>query len=174
MEKLTIFPTVLRGFSGWISFRRLRLWTLGSNTKRDALASASSDFVEMAEPTSRPFTSRDERRAFRARQALWIQYEDNFGNVRESIVEMYHPGDRDVIFTWCRLVLEPRAFARRRIQSWRLLNERYTFDPVAAQYWDEEGALDGSKRVPWSWWLREQLEKETYHEQKMSKRQMAA
>lgn len=174
MEKLTIFPTVLSGLSRWISFRRLRLWTLGSNTRRDALTSASSDFIEMAEPTSRPFTSRDERGAFRARQALWIRYEDNFGNVRESIVEMYHPADRDVIFTWCRLVMEPRAFARRRIQSWRLLNERYTFDPVAAQYWDEEGAFDGSKRVPWSWWLREQLEKETYHEQNMLKRQMAA
>ena len=174
MEKLTIFPRVLSGLSGWISFRTLRLRTLGSNTKGDAFTSASSDFIEMAEPTSRPFTSKDERGAFRARQALWIRYEDNFGNVRESIVEMYHPGDRNVIFTWCRLVLEPRAFARRRIQSWRLLNERYTFDPITAQYWDEEGACDGLKRVPWSWWLREQLEKEIDHEQKSIKRQMAA
>ena len=174
MEKLTIFPTVLSGLSSWIPFRRLRLCTLGSNTKREAFTSAPSDFIEMAEPTTRPFTSRDERGAFRAGQALWIRYEDNFGNVRESIVEVYHPGDRDVIFTWCRLVLEPRAFARSKIQSWRLLNDRYNFDPVAAQYWDEEGAFDGSRRVPWTWWLREQLQKETHPEQRMSTRQIAA
>ncbi len=174
MEKLTIFPSVLGGLSSWITFRRLRLWTLGSNAKRDAFTSASSDFIEMAEPTDRLFTSKDEREAFRARQALWIRYVDNFGNVRESIVEVYHPGDRDVIFTWCRLVLEPRAFARHRIKSWRLLNEQYSFDSVAAQYWDEEGALDGSRRVPWTWWLREQLEKETYPGQRISTRQIAA
>ncbi len=157
---LRLEKALIAGWFSWTAFRRLQSWITESRKKSDVLKRDASDFIQMAEPTSRPFTSRDQRRAFRARQALWIRYEDNFGNVRESIVEVYLPGDHDVIFTWCRLVLEPRAFARSKIQSWRLLNERYTFDPVTAQYWDEEGAFSGSRRAPWTWWLRKQLEKE--------------
>ena len=157
---LRLERALIAGWFSWTAFRRLQSWIAEFRKKPDVLKRDSSDFIQMPEPTTRPFTSRDERRAFRARQTLWIRYEDSLGNVGDSIVEVYHPGDRDVIFTWCRLVLEPRTFARRRIQSWRLLNEQYTFDPVTAQYWDEEGAFDGSRRVPWTWWLRKQIEKQ--------------
>jgi hypothetical protein len=169
MEKLTIFSTVMCGWFRWTSLKRLQSRIAASGKNPNAFKPDFLDYLYMAEPTNRPFTARDERRTFRARQALWIRYEDTLGNVRESIVEVYHPGYREVIFTWCRRVLEPRAFARRSIQSWRLLNERYTFDQVTAQYWEEEGACNGSKRVPWTWWLREQLGKRAVSTQEIKR-----
>lgn len=169
MEKLPIFSTVMCGWFRWTAFKRLQLRIAASGKNPNVFKPDPLDYLYMAEPTNRPFTARDERRAFRARQVLWIRYEDTLGNVRESIVEVYHPGYREVIFTWCRRVLEPRAFARRSIHSWRLLNERYTFDQVTAQYWEEEGACNGSKRVPWTWWLREQLGKRAVSTQEIKR-----
>ncbi|MGC4097066.1 MAG: hypothetical protein QM706_08120 [Nitrospira sp.] len=159
MEMLTVFLIALVGWSSWKTFGGPSSWPAGSSTKRNMLKSDSSDCVYMAEPTTGPFTYQDERRAFQAGQSLWIQYKNTLGNVNESIVDVYCPGDRNVIFTWCRLMREPRTFARHNIQRWRLLSERYVVDPVIEKYWDEEGILDGSKRVLWTWWLREQLKK---------------
>jgi hypothetical protein len=168
MEKLTIFLTVMCGwFRTW--FIRLGSWIAEPSKTANVFKPDLLDCIYMAEPTNRAFTAWDERRAFRGRQALWIRYEDTLRNVRQSIVEVYHPGNREVIFTWCRRVQEPRAFARRSIQSWQLLNERYTFDQVTAQYWEEEGTCNGSKRVPWTWWLREQLGKRAVYTQAMKR-----
>lgn len=160
MEMLTVFLIVLVGWSSWKSFDKSSSWSAGLDSRRDTLRSGSSDCVHMAEPTTELFTHQDERRAFQAGQALWIQYKDTLGNVNESIVEVYCPGDRNVIFTWCRVVREPRTFRRHNIQRWHLLNERYIVDSLIEKYWDEEGILDGSRRVPWTWWLREQLVKD--------------
>ena len=167
MDMLKVFLIVLVGWSSWKSFERPSSWSARLDTRRDTLKSGSSDRVYMAEPTTEPFTYQDERRAFRAGQTLWIQYKNTLGNITQSIVEVYCPGDRNVVFTWCRLVREPRTFARHNIQRWRLLNERYIVDPVIEKYWGEEGILDGSGRVPWTWWLREQLKKEDRYTQKI-------
>lgn len=112
--------------------------------------------VEMPEPTTRLFTFEEESRAAWARQRLWIHYKDKGGNVTERKVEIYQPEKDEVLYTWCCLKQEPRTFARRNILQWRLLPERFDYDPVVAQYWDEEGTLDQSEKLPWRRWLQQQ------------------
>jgi hypothetical protein len=112
--------------------------------------------IEMPEATSRLFTYEDERRAAQACQRLWMRYEDRQGNITERTVEIYQPEDDEVIFAWCGLAHAPRTFARRSIQSWRLLPDRFVFDPVINQYWEEEGVRDLSEKIPWRRWLEDQ------------------
>lgn len=123
------------------------------------LKSEQGNLIRMDEPTSRLFTYQDERKAFKARQPLWIRYQDKSGSITERIVEIYHPKNDEVLFTWCRMKQEPHTFARRNIQSWRLLPEQFQFDPIVAQYWEEEGTLDISEKLPWRRWLQQQPEK---------------
>lgn len=110
----------------------------------------------MEEPTSRLLTYKDERHAFKARQPLWIRYQDKAGAITERVVEIYNPEDDEVLFTWCRMKQEPRTFARRNIQSWRLLPERFEYDPIVARFWKEEGTLGAGEGIPWRRWLRDQ------------------
>lgn len=118
--------------------------------------------VEPTEPITIPdpdcglFTSEDEHHAFKAGQPVWIRYEDKAGNVTERVVEIYRPGDAEVIFTWCRRKRAPRTFVRRNIRQWRLLPERFDFDPIVAKYWDEEGIRERVEKNPWRRWLRRQ------------------
>lgn len=112
--------------------------------------------IEMPEPTTRLLSYDDERRAARNRQRLWMQYQDKSGNITERTVEIYQPEKDEVLFTWCCLKREPRTFARRNILQWRLLPERFDYDPVVARYWDEEAGLDLSEKMPWRRWLQQQ------------------
>lgn len=109
--------------------------------------------IDMPTATSRLFTYQDEQRAAQARQRLWIRYEDRAGHVTERIVEIYQPEDDEVLFTWCCLARAPRTFARRSIQSWRLLPDTFVFDPIINQYWEEEGTRDMDEKLPWRRWL---------------------
>lgn len=120
------------------------------------LKAETQTMIDMPEPTTRLFTYRDERKAFKAQQRLWMRYRDKTGHVSERTVEIYHPEDDAVVFAWCCLKKEPRTFARSSIQSWRLIPERYDFDPIVAQYWDEEGTEDVSVKLPWRRWLQQQ------------------
>jgi predicted DNA-binding transcriptional regulator YafY len=119
-------------------------------------AGPAPDLIAMPEATSRLFTYQDERHAAKARQRLWICYEDRSGTVTERAVEIYQPEDDEYIFSWCCSKLEPRTFARRSIQRWRLLPERFEFDPIVNQYWEEEGTRDMSEKMPWRRWLAAQ------------------
>ncbi|HSL03725.1 MAG TPA: WYL domain-containing protein [Nitrospiraceae bacterium] len=112
--------------------------------------------IEMPNLTDRLFTYKDERQAANARQRLWMRYQDRSGHVTERTVEIYHPENDEVVFAWCCLARAPRTFARRSIQSWQLLPERFEFDPVVAQYWEEEGTRDMSEKLPWRRWLSDQ------------------
>lgn len=127
----------------------------GARTRGAYLLKArpAPELAVMPESTSRFFTYQDERHAAAARQRLWMRYEDREGHVTERTVEIYHPENDEVIFAWCRLKREPRTFARRSIQRWQLLPERFEFDPVVDQYWDEEGTRDMSEKLPWRRWL---------------------
>jgi hypothetical protein len=119
-------------------------------------AKPAIDLVVMPECTDRLFTYKDERLAAKARQRLWIRYQDRAGHITERIVEIYHPENDAVVFAWCCLKREPRTFARNNIQSWKLLPERFEFDPIVDQYWEEEGMLDMSEKIPWRRWLESQ------------------
>ena len=114
------------------------------------------DLISMPETTGRLFTYRDERQAAKARQRLWMRYQDRSGHVTERKVEIYHPESDEVVFAWCCLARAPRTFARRSIQSWQLLPERFEFDAVVDQYWEEEGTRDMSEKLPWRRWLSDQ------------------
>jgi hypothetical protein len=114
------------------------------------------DLIDMSEATSRLFTYQDERHAAKARQRLWMRYEDRSGHITERTIEIYHPENDEVVFAWCCLKREPRTFARRNIQSWKLLPEHFEFDPVIEQYWEEEGTKDLSEKLPWRRWLSTQ------------------
>ena len=127
-----------------------------SSRKTYVLKADVHELVHMPEPTNRLFTYQDERRAAAARQRLWIRYQDKSGHVTERVIEIYHPENDEVVFAWCCLKREPRTFARRSVQSWQLLPERFDFDPIVAQYWDEEGTLDLSEKLPWRRWLQQQ------------------
>lgn len=120
------------------------------------LKAKPAELIQMSEPTDRLFTYQDERKAHKARQALWIRYQDKVGNITERIVEIYHPENDEVLFTWCRMKQEPRTFARRNIHSWRLLQERFEFDPIVARFWKEEGTLGLGDGIPWRRWLQDQ------------------
>jgi hypothetical protein len=61
-----------------------------------------------------------------------------------------------VIYTWCRKKRAPRTFVRRNIRQWRLLPERFDFDPIVAKYWDEEGIRERLEKNPWRRWLLRQ------------------
>lgn len=121
--------------------------------------------IEMPEPTTRLLTYEEESRAAWARQRLWMQYQykDKSGHITERTVEIYQPERDEVLFTWCRLKQEPRTFARRNILQWRLLPERFEYDPIVARYWDEEAGLDQSEKMPWRRWLELQPEFPTTH-----------
>jgi predicted DNA-binding transcriptional regulator YafY len=108
------------------------------------------------EPHRRPLTADDERHAFRTGQPLWIRYEDKAGIVTERVIEIYRPGEDEVIYTWCRKKRAPRTFVRRNIRQWRLLPERFDFDPIVAKYWDEEGIRERLEKNPWRRWLLRQ------------------
>lgn len=122
------------------------------------LHSDPDQLVQMNEPTSRLLTYKDELKAYKSRQRLWIRYRDKNSNITERKVEIYNPEDDEVLYTWCCLKKEPRTFARRNIEAWQLLQERYEFDPVVAQYWEEEGTRDISEKLPWRRWLSDQPE----------------
>ena len=121
--------------------------------KTYALKAEPRALIDMPEATTRLLTYEDERRAAWARQRLWMQYKDKSGHTTERIVHIYQPEKDEVLFTWCCLKQEPRTFARRNILSWRLLPERFDYDPIVARYWDEEAGLDLSEKMPWRRWL---------------------
>lgn len=112
----------------------------------------------MPVPTTRLLSYQEERHAATVRQRLWIQYADRAGNTTERTIEIYHPEDDEYVFAWCCSKVEPRAFARRSIRSWRLLPERFEFDPVIEQYWRGEGTRDLSEKMPWRCWIDHQPE----------------
>lgn len=114
------------------------------------------DLIDMPEATDRLFTYEEECRAAQAHQRLWMRYQDRSGHVTERKIEIYHPEHDEVLFAWCCLARGPRTFARRSIQRWRLLPERFEFDPIVDQYWEEEGTLDMSEKLPWRRWLDSQ------------------
>lgn len=171
MSAGTALIILIVAWIAWKVFKRIRrgrrqsaltapgtLRTAPIPTKRSYVLKAGPalELVEMPEATSRLFTYEDERRAAQARQRLWMRYEDRQGHVTERTVEIYQPEDDEVIFAWCCLARAPRTFARRSIQSWRLLPDRFVFDPVINQYWEEEGARDMSEKTPWRRWLEDQ------------------
>lgn len=168
MDILIICLIVLMGWSVWIAFRpssrRHRVNASlphhahhdSSSLKRATLKDEPVEFVDMPELHSRLLTADDEHHAFKAGQPIWIRYEDTSGMVTERVVEIYRPGDGEVIYTWCRRKQAPRTFSRRNIRHWRLLPERFDFDPIVAKYWDEEGTRDRSEKNPWRGWLRRQ------------------
>lgn len=130
--------------------------TVSSPNETPAPKVESAEPIKIPDPDCGLFTSEDEQNAFRAGQPLWIRYEDKSGNVTERVVEIYRPGDDEVIYTWCRRKRAPRTFVRRNIRSWRLLPERFDFDPIVARYWDEEGIRERVEKNPWRRWLRRQ------------------
>ena len=121
-------------------------------------AGPAPGLIDMPEATTRLLTYQDERHAATARQRLWIQYEDRACNTTERNIEIYHPEDDEYVFAWCCSKLEPRTFARRSICCWRLLPERFEFDPIIEQYWREEGTRDMSEKMPWRRWIDNQPE----------------
>ena len=165
MDILILCLIVLMGWAAWIAFRpssRRRTnnpiphYHDRSSQKKVTHRGHPAELDNMPEPHSRPLTSDDEHQAFKAGQPIWIRYEDKSGTVTERVVEIYRPGDDEVIYTWCRRKQAPRTFARRNIRNWRLLPERFDFDPIVARYWDEEGTRDRSEKNPWRRWLRRQ------------------
>ena len=158
MDILILCFIVLMGWSAGVAFRRSsgNRKANASPHHTDRLSEKISDLkVEpaeldnMPEPHSRLLTSDDEHNAFKAGQPIWIRYEDKSGTVTERVVEIYRPGNDEVIYTWCRRKQDPRTFARRNIRNWRLLPERFDFDPIVARYWDEGGTRDRSEKNPW-------------------------
>lgn len=121
-------------------------------------AGPAPDLIDMPEPTDKTFTYRVEQQTAKARQRLWMRYQDRSGHITERIIEIYHPEDDAVVFAWCCLKRGPRTFARHSIQLWRLLPERFEFDPIVDQYWEEEGTRDMSDKLPWLRWLESQPE----------------
>ncbi|WHZ27625.1 MAG: hypothetical protein OJF51_002422 [Nitrospira sp.] len=165
MDILILCLIILMGWAAWIACRSsLRRRTVnasphhrdGSSQKQAALREEPAELDNMPEPHSRPLTSDDECHAFKAGQPIWIRYEDTSGTVTERVVEIYRPREDEVIYTWCRRKRAPRTFVRRNIRNWRLLPERFDFDPIVARYWDEEGTRDRSEKSPWRRWLRRQ------------------
>jgi hypothetical protein len=165
MDILILCLIVLMGCSTWIALRRSsrkHKVTTGFHHTVSSSSETPASKVEPPEPITIPdsdcglFTSEDEHQAFRAGQPVWIRYEDTAGTVTERVVEIYRPGDGEVIFTWCRRKQAPRTFVRRNIRNWRLLPERFDFDPIVAQYWDEEGIRVRVEKNPWRRWLRRQ------------------
>ncbi|MGC4098759.1 MAG: hypothetical protein QM706_16725 [Nitrospira sp.] len=147
MDILIVCLIVLTGWSVWIGFPPLSRWH-----KKDKPAQLDS----MPEPHNRLLTAHDEHQAFKAGQPIWIRYEDTAGRVTERVIEIYRPGDGEVLYTWCRRKQAPRTFVRRNIRSWRLLPERFDFDPHVAQYWDEERIRERFAKNPWRHWLKRQ------------------
>lgn len=127
-----------------------------SSKKAYVLKTPSTALVQMSEPTSRLFTYKDERQAAKARQRLWMRYQDRQGHITERTVEIYQPENDEVIFAWCCMARAPRTFARRSIQSWQLMPDTFVFDPIINQYWEEEGTRDMSEKLPWRRWLEQQ------------------
>lgn len=165
MDILILCLIVLMGWSAWITFRppsrrhtgHGKPHRHGKLSRQSATRRAeTAELVNMPEPHSRLLTAEDEHHAYRAAQPIWIRYEDKSGTVTERVVEIYRPGNAEVIHAWCRRKQAPRTFARRNIRNWRLLPERFDFDPIVAQYWDEEGTRDRSEKNPWRRWLRRQ------------------
>lgn len=165
MDILFLCLMLLMGWFAWTVLRRSsrNLKVKGSPYPPDSVSKSGADLqgdpaehVSVPEPHSSLFTSEDELNAFKAGQPIWIRYEDTSGTITERVVEIYRPRDDEVIYTWCRRKQAPRTFVRRNIRSWRLLEERFDFDPVVARYWDEEGTRDRSEKSPWRRWLRRQ------------------
>ena len=165
MDILILCLLILMGWSAWVAFRRSSRHStatpLPPHTERvsEEISDLKADPAEldnMPEPHSRLFTSDDEHQAFKAGQPMWIRYEDSSGTVTERVVEIYRPREDEVIYTWCRQKRAPRTFVRRNIHNWRLLPERFDFDPIVARYWDEEGIRERLEKNPWRRWLRRQ------------------
>ena len=165
MDILILCLIALIGWSAWIAFRpSARNLKVNESPHHPDILSKNSDALRVEpaehftipEPHSPLFTSDDELNAFKAGQPIWIRYEDQSGTCTERVVETYRPREDEVIYTWCRRKQAPRTFARRNIRNWRLLDERFDFDPIVAKYWDEEGTRDRSAKSPWRRWLRRQ------------------
>lgn len=165
MDILILSLIIVIGWSAWIVFRHsLHHRKVNLRSKRPDRPSEKrvggtvtpTKPVNMPEPHSRPLTSEDELKAFKDGQPIWIRYEDQSGKITERVIEIYRPGDSEMLFTWCRRKQAPRAFLRRNIRNWRLLPERFNFDPIVAQYWDEETIRGRTEKNPWRRWLRRQ------------------
>ena len=165
MDLLILSLLVLLGWSVWLIFLRSSRkgkgvtgshHTVDSSRETSTAKVEPTESIKIPDPDSGLFTSEDEHKAFKAGQPVWIRYEDKSGRVTERVVEIYRPGGGEVIFTWCRRKQAPRTFARRNIRNWRLLPERFDFDPIVAQYWDEEGIRERIEKNPWRRWLRRQ------------------
>lgn len=165
MGTLILCLFIVIGWAVWIALRRSsRKRQVVTRSHHTVTASSepatprgeSSILINMPDMESGRFTAEDEHQAYTAGQLVWIRYEDKSGMVTERVVEIYRPGDGEVIYTWCRRKQAPRTFVRRNIRNWRLLPERFDFDQIVAKYWDEEGIRERLEKNPWRRWLRRQ------------------
>ena len=126
MNILILSLIVLIGWLVWIIFRR----TLHNRkVSRDRITSsahrenmphhkvAPAELIKIPDPDCGLFTTEHEHQAYTAGQPVLIRYEDKSGTVTERVVEIYRPGDNEVIFTWCRRRQAPRTFVRRNIRQ---------------------------------------------------------
>lgn len=122
-------------------------------TPRKLYTLKASSPLQETSISEKDFSYEDEYRAATTRQRVWIQYEDNSGNVTERKIEIYHPEDDNFVFAWCCSRREPRTFNRRRILAWKLLSEHFEHDPIVERYWREEGTRDLRDKMPWRRWI---------------------
>ena len=143
MDIFLLCLLIVVGGAVWIALRRSSRTrqapikshhTVSPSSKAVTPQGAPSMLINMPDIESGLFTAEDEHQAYTAGQLVWIRYEDKSGMVTERVVEIYRPGDKEVIYTWCRRKQAPRTFVRRNIRNWRLLPERFDFDPIVAKY----------------------------------------
>ena len=124
-----------------------------ANARRDIAASEQSLTNE-----TRPFTYDDERRAADERLILWMRYVDAQGKLTERTVHIYAPEDDDYFFGWCNRAQAPRTFRCDRIQAWKLLDERFRYDPRVIQWWKAFHDKPTCQQMDWQEWLQERKE----------------
>lgn len=141
----------------WLIFKTAR-WAAGSFSRitseyDDPASDAPARPLHRATATHRRISFLEEQQAAQARQRLWIRYEDYNGNESERKIDIYCPKeDDDYIFAWCCLKQAPRTFNRNKILAWRVLDERFTFNPLVERYFQEEGQRGLEEKISWSRW----------------------
>ena len=103
----------------------------------------------------RILTFQDEVDLAKDRRVLRITYRGESGDVNKLDLEMYRPRDDVYAYAFCRRQKEPQAFLIEGILDWKVLPQRFTYNPLVDEWFDTFGPSSSEPRPNWRIWLHQ-------------------
>ena len=89
------------------------------------------------------------------RQVVRVTYRDESGDVTKLDLDIYRPRDDVYAYAYCRRQKEPRTFLIEGILDWKVLPQRFTYNPLVDEWFDTFGPSSSEARPNWKVWVHQ-------------------